>query len=246
MAPLLGPAQCAVGRPPLGANTSPVSWCEPVGTHSRRVAEWWNTWSNGAFLAAAAWMAMRFRATPRHFRAVVLAMTVVQGLTSGWFHATKSLAGQLADELCIVWLLGLSLGLFSRRLRAAAAASAAYGVVLFVWPRYNHLLLAMSLPCVMGAAELAVGTFCSRAAWRAWRRAAAALAISFLVWSLDKIACSPGGVQLHFHAWWHLCISASIVHIAAAGCVAHDDRCVVRYRLGGLLPETRWRRCAPA
>ena len=222
----------------LDSNTSDVTWCEDTYTHSDTIAEWYNTWSNIAFLMGAWWMSVHFRNTPPLFGPVAVGAMVLQGLTSAWFHASKSLAGQMADELCIVFITGLSLGLFVGKLARAALASTLYALILLLWPRWNHMLLSLTVPPLVVCTDLAIGWMGSHHAWKVWRRSTSWVAFSFLVWSLDIFVCRPWNTQMHFHAMWHMSISITVLHIMAAGCAVYDRRCAVLYRWGGLLPIT--------
>ena len=231
-----GGGECPLGEAPFGLNTSPVSWCEHAHTHSQVIAEWYNTWSNGAFLLAAAWMLRSFRCAPPRF-GMVVALVAAQGATSAWFHGSRSIAGQMGDELCIVYTVGMSLGVFARRLRLALLASAAYTVLMFVAPRWNHRVLACTAPVIVAGCDLLVGSLCAERAWRVWRRSLRWVALSFGVWVLDMALCRPFLVNLQFHALWHVLISLALVHLSAAGCAAHDPRCRVRY-VASVLPAT--------
>jgi hypothetical protein len=91
------------------AHTSHLDWCEENYAVTPLIAEFWNTWS-GLVLCfpvapLAAWLFARtqMRVEPRLYLLWVLMCAA--GLGSAYFHATLSLAGQILDEMSVIWLI---------------------------------------------------------------------------------------------------------------------------------------------
>ena len=90
-------------------HTSHIDWCEHNYAHTPHIAEFWNTGS-GLVLCfpiapMAAWLfrRMQLRVEPR--LCILWALMCAAGLGSAYFHATLSLAGQILDEMSVIWLI---------------------------------------------------------------------------------------------------------------------------------------------
>ncbi|KAI8918758.1 ceramidase-domain-containing protein [Entophlyctis helioformis] len=87
-----------------GPVTATLDWCEENYTVSYYIAEWWNTWSNLIFPAAAlvgVWSSWQTKSEARIY-AMYLALAVV-GAGSFAFHATLTYTMQLSDELPMIY-----------------------------------------------------------------------------------------------------------------------------------------------
>ncbi|XP_077192363.1 alkaline ceramidase 1 [Paroedura picta] len=88
-----------------------VDWCEGNFEHSEYIAEYYNTVSNFIFFIMIPFMIvlnidyMKYRPVPVRSLAFMVALI---GVSSIYFHMTLSYAGQLLDELSILWTMGLS------------------------------------------------------------------------------------------------------------------------------------------
>ncbi|XP_060088634.1 alkaline ceramidase 1 [Heteronotia binoei] len=88
-----------------------VDWCEGNFEHSEYIAEYYNTISNIIFFIMTPFVIMlnfdymKYRPIPVRSLAVLVAMI---GISSIYFHMTLSYAGQMLDELSILWTIGLS------------------------------------------------------------------------------------------------------------------------------------------
>nr|XP_056723562.1 alkaline ceramidase 1 [Euleptes europaea] len=87
-----------------------VDWCEENFVHSEYIAEYYNTISNLVFFIATPFMLllnidyMKYRPIPVR---CLTGLVFLIGISSIYFHMTLSYAGQLLDELSILWTMGL-------------------------------------------------------------------------------------------------------------------------------------------
>ena len=87
-----------------GAPNSLVDWCEPNYTHTRYVAEFWNTLSSFPMIVAGLiglGCCRRYRLERRFWCCYAMLMTV--GVGSVLFHGTLQWWGQAADELPMIY-----------------------------------------------------------------------------------------------------------------------------------------------
>ncbi|XP_015682289.1 alkaline ceramidase 1-like [Protobothrops mucrosquamatus] len=93
--------------------SSEVDWCEANFERSEYIAEYYNSISNVAFFILSPlllWLNtdyIAYRALP--IRGFVI-LQVFIGIFSFYYHMTLSYAGQLLDELSILWTLCISYG----------------------------------------------------------------------------------------------------------------------------------------
>merc|ERR1719233_2842456 len=88
--------------------TSHQEWCEQKYLHNDFVAEWYNTWTSLSFVVISIvqlWLLRPFEAVlpGTGIRWVWVLLSIV-GVTSWIYHCTLSLAGQLLDEVSIIWV----------------------------------------------------------------------------------------------------------------------------------------------
>ncbi|CAF1217334.1 unnamed protein product [Rotaria magnacalcarata] len=100
---------------PFRLGSSDVDWCEPNYVVSEYIAEFWNTVSNIFFFLVPPFSIILFSSYSRRIAngiTVLWLLLIVIGIGSIYFHATLSLAGQLIDEICILWVLMAGYALF--------------------------------------------------------------------------------------------------------------------------------------
>ncbi|CAF1499079.1 unnamed protein product [Rotaria magnacalcarata] len=100
---------------PFQLGSSTVDWCEPNYVVSEYIAEFWNTVSNVFFFLVPPFMIILFRPYSKRVAngiGILWIILIVIGAGSVYFHATLSLAGQLVDEISILWVLALGYALF--------------------------------------------------------------------------------------------------------------------------------------
>jgi hypothetical protein len=103
----LSPGGWALLQASVVPHSSHLDWCEENYTHSRYVAEFWNTITGAAMLPVAGGVLvmvtclghLRFRAQSVF---LVFGLAAI-GLGSIYFHAQLSVLGQVLDEVAICW-----------------------------------------------------------------------------------------------------------------------------------------------
>ena len=212
-----------------GIPTASIDWCEQNYAVTPWVAEFWNTLSSLAIVAAglAGLCSRRFA---REVRLAFALLTLV-GLGSIAFHGTLRFELQMLDELPMLYLVTWMAWLLvetgpERRLGTwFPAALVAYVLLATAGATLNRggtQFLAFHVS--FGALEL----FClGRVSWLAFRpenRAVrrpfvlglGAYATGIAVWFVDLQACPWVSVTLpahgipnpQLHAWWHVLVSA--------------------------------------
>jgi dihydroceramidase len=217
-----------------GPVTASVDWCEPNYALSPFVAEFWNTLSNlppvlvGALGFWAAWRRRGRSGATLQPRAVALSYwtLIVVFVGSIVFHATLTYAGQLLDELPMIYgvlYLHDALTPGASRLARAGLAALAVGVsiVMFV---LRHSPLPLQLSYGTFVVSLVVRSFYLDHTLRG-RLRRHLLGISFVsygsgfaAWLLDQHFCAR--VQ-HLHVRTRV---AALAAAAAAAPFAHPRR----------------------
>jgi len=229
-----------------GVPTASIDWCEQNYAVTPWVAEFWNTLSSLAMVAAGAVGAVG--ASARRFAGEIrlaFALLAVVGLGSIAFHGTLRFELQMLDELPMLYLVTWLVWLLvengpTRRLGRWFPASLV-GYVLLATAgatlnRGHAQFLAFHVS--FGALEI----FClGRLSWLALRpenRAVrgwfalglAAYATGIAIWFVDLKACPANGISdLQLHAWWHVLVSLGFFLLL--GIVSYD-----RLRRRELLP----------
>eukprot|EP01100_Stratorugosa_tubuloviscum_P011481 TRINITY_DN5127_c1_g1_i2.p1 TRINITY_DN5127_c1_g1~~TRINITY_DN5127_c1_g1_i2.p1 ORF type:complete len:278 (-),score=49.14 TRINITY_DN5127_c1_g1_i2:96-890(-) len=91
-------------------NSSPIDWCEENYVWHSSIAEFFNTFSNFIFFPLGFWglYQIHLLKLPIRFYLPYLMLPII-GLGSIYFHSTLSFAGQLIDELSILWAINFCL-----------------------------------------------------------------------------------------------------------------------------------------
>ncbi|CAF1204559.1 unnamed protein product [Adineta ricciae] len=100
---------------PFRLGSSNVDWCEPNYVVSAYISEFWNTVSNIFFFLVPPLMIALFASYSKRTAngiSVLWILLIIIGTGSVYFHATLSLAGQLVDEISILWVLMAGYALF--------------------------------------------------------------------------------------------------------------------------------------
>ena len=202
-----------------GVPTASIDWCEQNYVVTRFVAEFWNTVSSLAMVAAGL-VGLSIRRFAREIR-VAFGLLVLVGLGSVAFHGTLRFELQMLDELpmlyLVTWLTWLLVETGPDRRFGAwlPAALIAYVLVATAGATLNRghaQFLAFHVS--FGALEV----FClARVTWIALRPenrpvrtwftlGLLAYATGIAIWFVDLEAC-PRVSGLQLHAGWHVLVS---------------------------------------
>lgn len=173
-----------------------------------------NTWSNLAFIVAAVAMYRESRGANRHLR-LLGHITLATGIGSGFYHASGTAWGQLADYV------GMHLGGSFMLLVCIQRWTGLRGVraLLLFWGLFFAALLpGVAYPALLRPIYAADGLLCSLSEvvlrftrhrardyfWLKWTWALFLLAM--IIWHLDDagIWCDPKRHWLSGHAIWHV------------------------------------------
>jgi len=190
-----------------------------------------NTWSNLGFLVVGLFVVRLARAEGAPRAGLLGPIAIATGLASTAFHATSTLAGQLADQSVMFLESSLFIVLNVGRLRPIDSKGESVGVLPARRPIAARTLIAIY--CVLAACSTAlllrfetmgialfighVVTFLSLEAWLARRHrettrygalslVGVTFASSYALWWLDKlrILCDPQNHLFTAHGAWHL------------------------------------------
>ncbi|KAI0236011.1 Alkaline ceramidase 2 [Lamellibrachia satsuma] len=208
--------------------SSEVDWCESNYTISSYVAEFWNVLSNVLFFAVPPVLIYLFRPYARRVTGgvnIVWTLLMVTGLGSVYFHSTLCLVGQLIDEISIIWVVMVALGLWfpkiyipailhksRQRCKALMLLLSLLSTCLaFVYPAINSI--ALFVLAVPGSTILVIKLKrCrSRRVYNIGMRVGIAAAAALASWLSDRMFCHFWQA-IHFpymHCFWHILIFLS-------------------------------------
>ena len=196
---------------------------------------------------------------------LVWALLVVIGTTSGLFHATLSFAGQILDELSILWLMLGGLALFTSRAEIPPifdskqswrlflfGVGALLSLLGFLQPKLNALLLfvgVLPISCVVVRALLRGHANGEPFEARVWRVAYACIFFWFTAiacWTADRAFCEFWSshdfmAYPQWHAVWHLLVlcASYLVLVLGAFFLACEQAPQLRPRIS-LWPRKSW------
>lgn len=182
-----------------GDVTGTIDWCEPNYVVTRFIAEFWNSLSNLAFIVpplVVAWHLRKQVELPFTLSLVFMALT---GIGSFAFHATLTTAGQLWDELGMVWS-GLFVLYILVKILRPKDPHWRYGILficygLFVtsiylftwqWVLFQVAYGVIHFSCVITAWQLRNYFYCdTRLYWATIINST----IAFTLWNIDNQLC---------------------------------------------------------
>jgi len=206
--------------------TSEVDWCEHNFTVVSYIAEFFNTISNFLFFVIPPLSMYLFKDYGNSITNgihLVMIFLMCVGTGSVYFHATLSFAGQLMDELFILWVFIAGYSIFMPKFMIPKflqfyknlyyslfiIGGACVTYLSFLQPKYNaYFLMIMGLPSIfMLAAQM---KNCKDNSVRElFNRTMVAWVLSIFCWILDKFACIYVLHIPYFHAIFHLLITIS-------------------------------------
>ncbi|XP_060540555.1 alkaline ceramidase 1 [Pantherophis guttatus] len=210
--------------------SSEVDWCEANFEHSEYIAEYYNSFSNVAFFILAPMMLwlntdyIGYRPVP--IRGFVILQLFI-GVFSFYFHMTLSYAGQLLDELSILWTLCVSYGFWfpiryfpsfiknrEQFLTFVATVTVTSTLMSFVKPALNAYILNCVAFHLLYLAYVEVRRCSSQAVSRAAWTMTFWWVIAISCWLVDKFFC--GFCQrlnfCYLHSFWHVFINIALLH----------------------------------
>lgn len=243
---------------------SEIDWCELNYAVTPYIAEFQNTVTGFlVVLLVPLYMIVDseqsfYKRVDTKLRLIYLLM-ILAGIGSAYFHTTLSLAGQLIDELSVVWLVFFGC-LFIHSPKGKDRWAQIHMVLLtptnlllylvvtcglaFAEPILSHVICVLHLPfgiwrfCV----EFKECT-CERAA-RIFYLGLFFIILAFFCWFLDRVACDSLHTiapWLEFHALWHIFAYCSVWCCLVVGTHmrATQDGFEPEIRLEKGLPYTR-------
>jgi dihydroceramidase len=181
-------------------STATIDWCEPNYVHSPYIVEFWNTWSNLAFVVLA-WKEIR-TVTPRTQYGVVLLLRLMMclGISSAFFHGTLKLYAQLADEI----VMNSIVMLFNLCLAPDRSSRFIYTAMFTSLHMFYHFTLLFQLQ-FLGQMLMLWHTLIKecRVPWRDAAHIFAPAVVGFGTWLVDRAMCSSWG-HYYGHAVWHV------------------------------------------
>ncbi|EQC35291.1 hypothetical protein SDRG_07516 [Saprolegnia diclina VS20] len=203
-----------------GSPTSSIDWCEDNYVWSYYIAEWWNSWSNVPPLVLALYALYKSRVAyanesqPMVIRVAYL-VPVVIFLGSFAFHATLTYAGQLLDELPMMYG---TLYFHYISLRHHSGVKAIFALIALgltvVLAIVGHAPLIFQIAYIALTLSLIARSITMNKERKDVRHtrllqlSATLLVVAFVLWIADQVFC-PSAKQLHLHAIWHLLSGAS-------------------------------------
>ena len=207
-----------------GARDTTISFCEEPYAQSRYIAEFWNTWSNLAYVAVGARHILQGSERGCGWWLVLV------GIGSACFHATARYYAQLLDELPMIGFVThalLSLAPMDARMarpavRAVVCALSATTLVAYVLAHdYEVFIIGFSILVLLIQERLLRST--ALAMSRKFSRQGFCLIVAArFVWELEQRFCARWPLLAWGHVAWHvlsaLACDRSLVAISLARC----------------------------
>lgn len=234
-------------------SSSPIDWCEDNYAVTPLVVEFHNCWTGGIMFL---WIPLSFtffselrkklRIYQNHISLnelpidgnigplpdiftpslYIYTLMTVASLGSAYFHGTLSIAGQIIDELGIMWLV-LYCSVLIRQSRYGSESIygtiykviytpvflCLYVVVTFNFalfnPFWNHIVCVCHIPTVFFVVYQEYYNLQDPACRKMLGFCVVLLCIALICWILDRSLCSEikdalGGWYPQLHAWWHV------------------------------------------
>eukprot|EP01134_Creolimax_fragrantissima_P004191 CFRG4191T1 len=213
-------------------HTSHIDWCEQNYQVTDSIAEFYNTSTNVIFIFGPLCSFVLFRQYSKNdaFINLIFGLMLLTGLGSMYFHATLSYAGQVIDELAIMWVILLGIAAYTPKVYynnyiatttfrlsimtfAAAVSIAPYSFGAGFSKIVAFTELASGIPIAMLVAYdlSAYRALYSHDGVMTARNAIGLFAIAAPIWLMDRLLCDyTSTVPLQLHAVFHV-----IMYIAA-------------------------------
>lgn len=200
-----------------------IDWCEPNYEWTWYIAELWNTLSSFSMVILGMVMVDLYyrKGVPRYIT-VSHFMLMLMGFGSVYFHGTLSFAGQLVDELTMVWYILFTMPEMTRQpktMRILAIAVAAWytnhAVHLVTQPtKQVQFFQRTFISCtILILFKVYILTRSHIEAKNQLEKVSLALSLATIVWSIDRFACDELG-HLYLHAVWHVLASVALYYLS--------------------------------
>ena len=189
-------------------HTATIDWCEPNYAYSPYIVEWWNTWSNLAYIVPACHI-LRGAGAGGAARWPARLLLLI-GTSSAAFHGTLQLHAQLVDEVAMNLFAATLHAQLSPAPPGGGVSRAALFPLLFavahVYWRFTTLFQLQFLATVL---QIAYVLHVQRGV--GWRQSAylfTPAALGFAFWCADYLLCASLG---HWggHGAWHVLTALS-------------------------------------
>nr|XP_020458363.1 alkaline ceramidase 1 [Monopterus albus] len=210
--------------------SSEIDWCEDNYKHSEHVVEYFNTMSNFIFFIISPIMLYLLHpyAKERNLAIhMVWILMIFVGLFSVYFHMTLSFAGQMLDELSVLWVLaaGYSSWFPHKRFpsfvkdrttfsRLVLLVTVVTSVLSFVKPTANAYVLNCSGLYLIYTFVLEIRCWTDQKALQMAKLFVALWILAIFCWISDRIGCSFWQ-RLKFcylHGIWHILIVIAVAY----------------------------------
>nr|XP_028569853.1 alkaline ceramidase 1 [Podarcis muralis] len=209
-----------------------VDWCEENFAQSEYIAEYYNTISNvGFFILPPIMMFLnpqyiQYRPVPIPGLTI---MSTLIGLFSGYFHMTLSYAGQMLDELSILWAIALCYAFWlpvhyyppfiknrDQFMWLVGIVTVLSTLMSFVKPTLNAYALNSVALHLLYLSNLEFRKCNNVRVHRLIRTMVVWWCIAITCWLTDKFLCGlcQRANFAYLHSIWHLCIVVTIFYCA--------------------------------
>lgn len=183
--------------------TATIDWCEPNYTHSPYVVEWWNTWSNLAYVVLGGYEFMA-RVPRRTYGSQLLALLLcIVGASSAAFHGTLKLHAQLTDEIAMNLFIGLLNFMLHPNLTLCL-----YTLVFAAMHAHWHFTTLFQIQFLVQVIWTFILLRKHNLGGKRFLRCCAPISLGFSFWCTDYLMCASLG---HWggHGWWHVLTALS-------------------------------------
>lgn len=208
-------------------HSSSVDWCEANYAVTPYVAEFYNTISNLVFLIGpplAVWYNLNVYKVYGYHQFYAFILLFVIGTGSIYFHATLSFAGQILDELCILWIITYGSAMYIPKERYPTFISTSTqwcGLLGFITiistispyliGRDFSIIVAPALMCTSVPISVVIhqesqiySEKLGSVNMKIIRTSTFLFFLAVMIWLVDRLVCPNELIHIELHAVWHI------------------------------------------